>query len=112
MPHFRGAWRSFCQNLLLRPRLRNSDRIVPGHGSDGGGKKLPEFDALTMAYRAVSEGAAGVDMGRNIFQSEAPIPMIRAVAKVVHELLKPKQAYEFYQETKSEQERGSQGTRN
>ena len=35
-----------------------------------GGKKLPELDALTMAYRAVSEGAAGVDMGRNIFQSD------------------------------------------
>jgi putative autoinducer-2 (AI-2) aldolase len=51
-------------------------------------------------------------MGRNIFQSEAPIPMIQAVAKVVHELLKPKQAYEFYQETKSEQERGSPVTRN
>ena len=39
-----------------------------------GGKKLPELDALTMAYRAVSEGAAGVDMGRNIFQSEPPSP--------------------------------------
>ena len=34
-----------------------------------GGKKLPELDALAMAYRAISEGAAGVDMGRNIFQS-------------------------------------------
>ena len=37
-----------------------------------GGKKIPELDALTMAYKAVQEGAAGVDMGRNIFQSEAP----------------------------------------
>ena len=34
-----------------------------------GGKKLPELDALTMAYNAVQQGAAGVDMGRNIFQS-------------------------------------------
>jgi putative autoinducer-2 (AI-2) aldolase len=72
-----------------------------------GGKKLPELEALTMAYRAVDEGAAGVDMGRNIFQSEAPIPMIQAVGKVVHELLKPKQAYEFYQDAKSEQVKGS-----
>jgi 3-hydroxy-5-phosphonooxypentane-2,4-dione thiolase len=70
-----------------------------------GGKKLPELDALTMAYRAVSEGAAGVDMGRNIFQSEAPIPMIQAVRKVVHELLKPDQAYEFYQDTRRDQSR-------
>lgn len=70
-----------------------------------GGKKLPELDALTMAYRAVSEGAAGVDMGRNIFQSEAPIPMVQAVRKVVHELLKPDQAYEFYQDTRRDQSR-------
>ena len=54
-----------------------------------GGKKLPELDALTMAYKAVSEGAAGVDMGRNIFQSDAPVAMIQAVSKVVHEFMKP-----------------------
>ena len=50
-----------------------------------GGKKLPELEALEMAYRAVSEGAAGVDMGRNIFQSDAPAAMIQAVRNVVHE---------------------------
>jgi putative autoinducer-2 (AI-2) aldolase len=61
-----------------------------------GGKKLPELDALRMAYRAISEGAAGVDMGRNIFQSEAPAAMIQAVRRVVHELLKPEQAYDYY----------------
>jgi putative autoinducer-2 (AI-2) aldolase len=72
-----------------------------------GGKKLPELDALTMAYRAVSEGAAGVDMGRNIFQSEAPIPMIKAVGKVVHELFEPRHAYEFYLDEKSQRESGS-----
>ena len=68
-----------------------------------GGKKLPELDALTMAYKAVSEGAAGVDMGRNIFQAEAPLAMIQAVSKVVHEELKPKDAYKLYQTLKSEQ---------
>jgi putative autoinducer-2 (AI-2) aldolase len=71
-----------------------------------GGKKLPERDALTMAYRAVSEGAAGVDMGRNIFQSEAPVPMIQAVAAVVHQLMKPEQAYDLYQTLRHEQQRG------
>jgi 3-hydroxy-5-phosphonooxypentane-2,4-dione thiolase len=58
-----------------------------------GGKKLPELDALTMAYRAVEEGAAGVDMGRNIFQSDQPEAMIRAVAAVVHESMKPGEAH-------------------
>jgi putative autoinducer-2 (AI-2) aldolase len=61
-----------------------------------GGKKLPELDALTMAYRAVQEGAAGVDMGRNIFQSASPIGMIQAVNKVVHEGMKPAEAFDMY----------------
>jgi 3-hydroxy-5-phosphonooxypentane-2,4-dione thiolase len=61
-----------------------------------GGKKLPEREALEMAYRAVSEGAAGVDMGRNIFQSPSPAAMIQAVIKVVHENATPDDAYELY----------------
>jgi 3-hydroxy-5-phosphonooxypentane-2,4-dione thiolase len=67
-----------------------------------GGKKLPELDALVMAYKAVEEGAAGVDMGRNIFQSEAPVAMIQAVRHVVHERMKPEHAYELYQTLKNE----------
>jgi 3-hydroxy-5-phosphonooxypentane-2,4-dione thiolase len=63
-----------------------------------GGKKLPELEALEMAYRAVQEGAAGVDMGRNIFQSEAPSAMIRAVAKVVHEGARPEEAHELFED--------------
>jgi putative autoinducer-2 (AI-2) aldolase len=67
-----------------------------------GGKKLPELDALKMAANAVNEGAAGVDMGRNIFQSDAPVAMIQAVRKVVHEGMKPEQAYDLYQTLKHE----------
>jgi putative autoinducer-2 (AI-2) aldolase len=63
-----------------------------------GGKKLPELDALEMAYRAVQEGALGVDMGRNIFQSHAPAAMLQAVAKVVHEGARPREAYELFDE--------------
>jgi putative autoinducer-2 (AI-2) aldolase len=66
-----------------------------------GGKKLPELDALTMAYNAVQQGAAGVDMGRNIFQSEAPRAMIEAVHAVVHKNLKPADALEMYKALKS-----------
>jgi 3-hydroxy-5-phosphonooxypentane-2,4-dione thiolase len=62
-----------------------------------GGKKLPEADALTMAYRAIAEGAAGVDMGRNIFQSAAPAAMLRAVSGVVHDRLTASEAYELYE---------------
>jgi putative autoinducer-2 (AI-2) aldolase len=61
-----------------------------------GGKKLPELEALTMAWRAIDAGAAGVDMGRNIFQSDAPAAMMQAVRKVVHDGLAPAEAYEVY----------------
>ena len=63
-----------------------------------GGKKLPEADALRMAHRAVRDGAAGVDMGRNIFQSEDPAAMIQAVRRVVHDGTAPEEAYELYRE--------------
>ncbi len=63
-----------------------------------GGKKLPEFDALEMAYRAIQEGAAGVDMGRNIFQSEAPAAMLQAVSRVVHDDMRPAEAFELFGE--------------
>ena len=67
-----------------------------------GGKKLPEKDALTMAYKAIQQGAAGVDMGRNVFQSEDPIAMIKAIRSVVHENATPNQAYELFCDLKSE----------
>jgi putative autoinducer-2 (AI-2) aldolase len=66
-----------------------------------GGKKLAELDALKMAYGAVEKGAAGVDMGRNIFQSEAPTAMIQAVRHVVHDNATPEQAFDLYLTLKS-----------
>lgn len=66
-----------------------------------GGKKLPEKEALQMAYDAIQQGASGVDMGRNIFQSEAPAAIIQAVRKVVHENEKPEIAYQYYLDLKN-----------
>jgi putative autoinducer-2 (AI-2) aldolase len=68
-----------------------------------GGKKIPERDALTMAYNAVQQGASGVDMGRNIFQSESPVAMIKAVKAVVHENETPQKAFDLYNTLKQEQ---------
>ena len=67
-----------------------------------GGKKMPELDALTMAYNAVQQGAAGVDMGRNIFQCGRPAAMIQAVHAVVHDNETPDKALEFYQTLKQD----------
>ncbi len=76
-----------------------------------GGKKVPELDALKMAYNAIQQGAAGVDMGRNIFQSEDPIAMIQAVRKVVHESLNPEEAYEVYRRLSASRNGEGRGSR-
>lgn len=65
-----------------------------------GGKKIPEMDALLMTENAINAGASGVDMGRNIFQSDNPIGMIKAVKAIVHKGVSSKEAFEIYQKTK------------
>lgn len=66
-----------------------------------GGKKLTELEALKMAYQSIQEGAAGVDMGRNIFQSDSPAAMIQAVRAVVHESESPEKAFDLYNTLKN-----------
>ena len=70
-----------------------------------GGKKIPVIDALTMAYNAIQQGASGVDMGRNIFQSDAPKAMMQVIGKVVHEDMKPADAYELYNSLGKEEQK-------
>jgi len=61
-----------------------------------GGKKIAERDALELTYNSIEHGAAGVDMGRNIWQSENPVPMIRAVRSIVHGNTNVDEADELY----------------
>lgn len=65
-----------------------------------GGKKIPEREALQLAYDAIAHGACGVDMGRNIFQSDNPVGMIKAVRAIVHEKATVEQAFAIYREGK------------
>lgn len=65
-----------------------------------GGKKIPEIDALQMARNALDDGAIGVDMGRNIFQSESPVGMIQAVRAVVHENKSAEEGLKIYNSSK------------
>ncbi len=66
-----------------------------------GGKKQPELDALKMAWNAIDQGAAGVDMGRNIFQSDSPMGMMKAIKAIVHGNETPEKAYDLYQTIKN-----------
>ena len=61
-----------------------------------GGKKIEERNALRLAYNAVCAGAVGVDMGRNIFQSKWPVPMIQAVRSIVHDGKSDEEAWEQF----------------
>ncbi|MBR1589171.1 MAG: 3-hydroxy-5-phosphonooxypentane-2,4-dione thiolase [Kiritimatiellae bacterium] len=65
-----------------------------------GGKKQPEDKALEFAYRAMQAGAAGVDMGRNVFQSEKPLAMMKAISAVVHDGMTAKDAFQLYNDEK------------
>jgi len=66
----------------------------------GGPKLETEMDAFEMTHKAIQEGAVGVDMGRNIWQNEYPIPMIKAVRSIVHEKATPKEALDLYKSLK------------
>lgn len=104
-------------SLATRLLAENGASIVKSYYCDGfervaaacpvpiviaGGKKVPEREALEMAYRAISEGAHGVDMGRNIFQAESPKAMAKSIAAVVHEGYTGERAYEMYLDLKSD----------
>jgi 3-hydroxy-5-phosphonooxypentane-2,4-dione thiolase len=65
-----------------------------------GGKKLAEEQALELAHQAVQQGAAGVDMGRNVFQAADPVAMIQAVRAVVHDQRTAREAYDLYRQLK------------
>jgi len=67
-----------------------------------GGKKIPELEALQLTYDAIKAGAVGVDMGRNIWQSENPVPMIRAVRSIVHGSQSVNEAYDMYKKLSKE----------
>lgn len=68
----------------------------------GGPKLETEMDVFEMTHAAISRGAAGVDMGRNIWQRDNPVAIIRAVRGIVHENMTPKRAHELFTELKEE----------
>lgn len=86
-------------NIVKTYYCENFEKVVEGCPVPivvAGGTKVTEREALELTYNSIRAGATGVDMGRNIWQSDYPIPMIRAVRKIVHENATAKEAYEFF----------------
>ena len=90
----------FVKTYYCEPDFEHVTSACPVPIVIAGGKKIPERDALDLAYNAISQGAAGVDMGRNIFAAESPVAMIQAVRAVVHGGEKPEKAWDLYQTLK------------
>ncbi|MDR0742896.1 MAG: 3-hydroxy-5-phosphonooxypentane-2,4-dione thiolase [Tannerella sp.] len=63
-----------------------------------GGKKMPEQKFLEFCYRAIDQGAAGINVGRNVFQASSPVAMIKAISSIVHDNLLPEDAFQLYRE--------------
>ena len=77
-----------------------------------GGKKLAEREALQLTFDALEDGASGVDMGRNIWQSDNPVAMLKAVRAIVHENSTVKEAYDQYVNTSTMTEEIRKKSRN
>jgi putative autoinducer-2 (AI-2) aldolase len=93
---------TFVKTYYCEEGFENVTNACPVPIVIAGGKKVPEFDALTIAYKAIQQGASGVDMGRNVFQAKAPAEMLKAIRGVVHDGLKPQEALDLYDTLRNE----------
>ena len=92
----------FVKTYYCEPGFENVTSACPVPSVIAGGKKIPEPDALELAFKAVDQGAAGVDMGRNIFAADHPVAMIQAVRSIVHGGETPDKALDLYETLKSQ----------
>lgn len=67
-------------------------------------KTAEDKDLFTfeLAFKAIQAGAAGLDFGRKVWQSDHPIAVARALYAIVHEKYTAKEAYDLYQRAKTE----------
>jgi putative autoinducer-2 (AI-2) aldolase len=93
----------FVKTYYVEPDFEKIALACPVPIVIAGGKKLPEREALEMAWRAIDQGAAGVDMGRNVFQSTDPAAMLDALGAIVHRKETPEQAYAMFRDLSAAQ---------
>jgi putative autoinducer-2 (AI-2) aldolase len=79
----------------------------------GGPKLNTEADVFQLVQKALQEGAVGVDMGRNIWQNDNPVAVIKGIRAIVHEGATAKEALNIFNESKGKGEElaGSSATR-
>jgi len=68
----------------------------------GGPQVDTELEVFEFVHDGIQKGAIGVNLGRNIWQNDFPVAMIRAIRAIIHQNASPKEAQELYQSIKSE----------
>ena len=68
----------------------------------GGPQVDTELEVFEFVHDGIQKGAIGVNLGRNIWQNDFPVAMIRAIRAIIHENASPKEAQELYESIKSE----------
>ncbi|GAF80999.1 unnamed protein product, partial [marine sediment metagenome] len=68
----------------------------------GGPQVDTELEVFEFVYDGMQKGAIGVNLGRNVWQNDFPVAMIKALRAIIHENTSPKEAQELYESLKSE----------
>ena len=67
----------------------------------GGPKVDSELEVFEFIYNGMQKGAIGVNLGRNIWQSEHPVAIIRAIRAIIHDNHTPKEAQDLFEQVKT-----------
>lgn len=71
----------------------------------GGPKCDTELEVLEFVHDGMQKGAAGINLGRNVWQNPHPVAMMRALRAIVHENYTAKEAWDLFNSLKSEEEK-------
>ncbi|MFC1949342.1 3-hydroxy-5-phosphonooxypentane-2,4-dione thiolase [Chloroflexota bacterium] len=66
----------------------------------GGPKTETSLEVFEFVYDGMQKGAIGVNLGRNIWQNEHPVPMIKALRAIIHQKATPQKAQEIFDSEK------------
>ncbi|MEU0007150.1 2-amino-3,7-dideoxy-D-threo-hept-6-ulosonate synthase [Streptomyces sp. NPDC006314] len=87
--HYTGDPKSFAEVVEACP----APVLIAGGAAYGDVARL-----FTTVHEALEAGAAGVSIGRNIFEHSDPTTLTRHLTKIIHEGLSAAEAYEQYQD--------------
>ncbi len=83
----------------------NFDRVTQGCPVPvvmaGGPQVDTELEVFEFVHDGIQKGAVGVNLGRNVWQNDYPVAMIKALRAIIHENATPKEAQEIYDSVKS-----------